>query len=152
MMFDPKRICTPIIERSNLSLRMGQRRWIRLTNAFGRKWENQWAAAMPWYTYYNFCRIRWKSGLPITCGIFPNCWPDKGNNLLNKSAGTENTGLMLFDAPVQHQFSNNACAHEWVGIWAFLQWINQTELGVCVCVLRTTKHQTSLDLSQHFFF
>jgi hypothetical protein len=54
---DPKRICTSIIERSNLSLRMGQRRWTRLTNAFGRKWENQWAAAMLWYTYYNFCRI-----------------------------------------------------------------------------------------------
>jgi IS1 family transposase len=43
---DPDRICTSIIERSNLSLRMGQRRWTRLTNAFGRKWENQWAAAM----------------------------------------------------------------------------------------------------------
>jgi IS1 family transposase len=54
---DSKRICTSIIERSNLSLRMGQRRWTRLTNAFGRKWENQWAAAMLWYTYYNFCRI-----------------------------------------------------------------------------------------------
>jgi hypothetical protein len=53
---DPDRICTSIIERSNLSLRMGQRRWTRLTNAFGRKWENQWAAAMLWYTYYNFCR------------------------------------------------------------------------------------------------
>jgi hypothetical protein len=36
---------------------MGQRRWTRLTNAFGRKWENQWAAAMLWYTYYNFCRV-----------------------------------------------------------------------------------------------
>ena len=54
---DPARICTSIIERSNLSIRMGQRRWTRLTNAFGKKWENQWAAAMLWYTYYNFCRI-----------------------------------------------------------------------------------------------
>jgi transposase-like protein/IS1 family transposase len=54
---DRKRICTSIIERSNLSLRMGQRRWTRLTNAFGRKWENQWAAALLWYTYYNFCRV-----------------------------------------------------------------------------------------------
>jgi hypothetical protein len=33
---DPKRIRTSIIERSNLSLRMGQRRWTRLTNGFGR--------------------------------------------------------------------------------------------------------------------
>jgi transposase-like protein/IS1 family transposase len=54
---DPARICTSIIERSNLSLRMGQRRWTRLTNAFSKKWENHCAAMMLWYTYYNFCRI-----------------------------------------------------------------------------------------------
>ena len=54
---DPKRICTSIIERSNLSLRMGQRRFTRLTNAFSKKWENHWAAVVLWYTYYNFCRI-----------------------------------------------------------------------------------------------
>jgi hypothetical protein len=54
---DPKRICTSIVERSNLSVRMGCRRFTRLTNAFSRKWENHWAAVMLWYTYYNFCRI-----------------------------------------------------------------------------------------------
>lgn len=54
---DPKRICTSIIERSNLSIRMGCRRFTRLTNGFGRKWENQWSAVTLWYTYYNFCRI-----------------------------------------------------------------------------------------------
>jgi transposase-like protein/IS1 family transposase len=73
---DPKRICTSIIERSNLSLRMGQRRWTRLTNAFGRKWENQWAAAMLWYTYYNFCRIH--KSLRVTpamaAGISDHIW------------------------------------------------------------------------------
>ncbi len=54
---DPTRICTSIIERSNLSLRMGQRRWTRLTNGFSKKWENHSAAMMLWYCYYNFCRI-----------------------------------------------------------------------------------------------
>jgi transposase-like protein/IS1 family transposase len=54
---DPDRICTSIIERSNLSLRMGCRRFTRLTNAFSKKWENHWAAVTLWYTYYNFCRI-----------------------------------------------------------------------------------------------
>jgi transposase-like protein/IS1 family transposase len=54
---DRERICTSIIERSNLSLRMGCRRFTRLTNAFSKKWENHWAAVMLWYTYYNFCRI-----------------------------------------------------------------------------------------------
>ncbi len=70
------RICTSIIERSNLSLRMGQRRWTRLTNAFGRKWENQWAAAMLWYTYYNFCRVH--KSLRVTpameAGIADHVW------------------------------------------------------------------------------
>lgn len=54
---DPNRICTSIIERSNLSLRMGCRRFTRLTNCFSQKWENHWAAVMLWYTYYNFCRV-----------------------------------------------------------------------------------------------
>ena len=38
-------------------LRMGCRRFTRLTNAFGRKLENQWAAVALWYMYYNFCRV-----------------------------------------------------------------------------------------------
>jgi transposase-like protein/IS1 family transposase len=54
---DPERICTSIVERSNLSLRMGLRRFTRLTNAFSKKWENHWAAVSLWYTFYNFCRV-----------------------------------------------------------------------------------------------
>jgi transposase-like protein/IS1 family transposase len=54
---DPERICTSIVERSNLSLRMGVRRFTRLTNAFSKKWENHTSAIMLWFAYYNFCRI-----------------------------------------------------------------------------------------------
>lgn len=54
---DPERICTSIVERSNLSLRMGLRRFTRLTNGFSKKWENHWAAVCLWFAYYNFCRI-----------------------------------------------------------------------------------------------
>ena len=54
---DPDRICTSIIERSNLSLRMGLRRFTRLTNGFSKKWENHWAAVILWYTWYNFGRV-----------------------------------------------------------------------------------------------
>jgi transposase-like protein/IS1 family transposase len=73
---DPERICTSIIERSNLSLRMGCRRFTRLTNAFSRKWENHWAAVTLWYTYYNFCRIH--KSLRVTpameAGIADHVW------------------------------------------------------------------------------
>jgi IS1 family transposase len=41
---DPKHISTSFVERDNLSVRMGIRRYIRLTNAFSRKIENHSAA------------------------------------------------------------------------------------------------------------
>jgi transposase-like protein/IS1 family transposase len=73
---DPKRICTSIIERSNLSVRMGCRRFTRLTNAFSKKWENHWAAVALWYTYYNFCRVH--RSLRVTpameAGIADHVW------------------------------------------------------------------------------
>lgn len=73
---DPERICTSIIERSNLSLRMGTRRFTRLTNAFSKKWENHWAAVACWYTFYNFCRVH--KSLRVTpamaAGIADHIW------------------------------------------------------------------------------
>ena len=54
---DPERICTSIVERSNLSTRMSLRRFTRLTNAFSKKFENHWAAVIVWFTFYNFCRV-----------------------------------------------------------------------------------------------
>jgi len=54
---DPERICTSIVERQNLTIRMQMRRLTRLTNAFSKKWENLWAAYCLHFAYYNFCRI-----------------------------------------------------------------------------------------------
>src|ERR1700691_2019598 len=54
---DPSRICTSIIERQNLTIRMQMRRLTRLTNGFSKKWENLWAAYCLHFAYYNFCRI-----------------------------------------------------------------------------------------------
>src|SRR5258707_14597606 len=54
---DPERICTSIVERSNLSTRMSVRRFTRLTNAFSKKWENHWAAVALWFAFNNFCRV-----------------------------------------------------------------------------------------------
>ena len=73
---DSDRICTSIIERSNLSLRMGTRRFTRLSNAFSKKFENHCAAVMLWYAYYNFCRIH--KSLRVTpameAGIAGHVW------------------------------------------------------------------------------
>jgi transposase-like protein/IS1 family transposase len=54
---DPHRICTSIVERSNLSMRTSIRRLTRLTNGFSKKWENLKAALALYFAYYNFCRI-----------------------------------------------------------------------------------------------
>lgn len=73
---DPERICTSIVERSNLSVRMGTRRFTRLTNAFSRKFENHWAAVLLWYTAYNF--VRFHKSLRMTpamaAGITDHIW------------------------------------------------------------------------------
>jgi IS1 family transposase len=54
---DPKHINTSYIERQNLSLRMTNRRFTRLTNAFSKKIENHIAAIALGYFAYNFIKI-----------------------------------------------------------------------------------------------
>jgi len=48
---------TSFIERQNLSMRMGMRRFTRLTNAFSKKTENLKAAVALHFAHYNFVRI-----------------------------------------------------------------------------------------------
>jgi len=43
-------------ERSNLSIRMGSRRFTRLTNGFSKKLENHAAAVSLYVAHYNLCR------------------------------------------------------------------------------------------------
>ena len=73
---DPDRICTSIIERSNLSLRMGLRRFTRLTNGFSKKWENHCAAVMLWYCWYNFGRVHksLRTTPAMAAGISDHVW------------------------------------------------------------------------------
>ncbi len=56
---DPDRnhISTSFVERQNLNLRMGVRRFTRLTNAFSKKFENHCHMVAIYHAYYNFCRV-----------------------------------------------------------------------------------------------
>jgi hypothetical protein len=54
---DPKYISTSHVERQNLTMRMGMRRFTRLTNAFSKKAENHVHAISLHFMHYNFCRI-----------------------------------------------------------------------------------------------
>ena len=54
---DPKHISTSFAERQNLSMRMGMRRFTRLTNAFSKKFENHVHAVAIYFMHYNFVRI-----------------------------------------------------------------------------------------------
>jgi IS1 family transposase len=53
----PSHISTSYVERQNLTLRMQQRRFTRLTNAFSKKMENHAAAVSLYVSHYNFCRV-----------------------------------------------------------------------------------------------
>jgi IS1 family transposase len=53
---DPDHISTSHVERSNLTLRMGMRRYTRLTNGFSKKIENHGHMTTIFLTYYNWCR------------------------------------------------------------------------------------------------
>jgi len=53
---DPAHISTSYVERQNLTIRMGMRRFTRLTNAFSKKLENLTAAVSLHFMYYNFGR------------------------------------------------------------------------------------------------
>jgi IS1 family transposase len=54
---DIKDISTSYVERQNLTMRMGMRRFTKLTNAFSKKLENHVLALALYFMHYNFARV-----------------------------------------------------------------------------------------------
>jgi len=73
---DQDHVSTSYVERQNLTMRMGMRRFTRLTNAFSKKVENHAHAVALRFMYYNFGRIH--KTLRITpamaAGISDHVW------------------------------------------------------------------------------
>ena len=53
---DPVHISTSYVERHNLTMRMGMRRFTRLTNGFSTKIANHLHTLSLYFVHYNFCR------------------------------------------------------------------------------------------------
>jgi hypothetical protein len=54
---DPAFVSTSYVERSNLTMRMQNRRFTRLTNAFSKKFENHMHMVALYTCWYNFIRV-----------------------------------------------------------------------------------------------
>src|SRR5437016_465747 len=69
-------ISTSYAERQHLTMRMGMRRFTRLTNAFSKKVENHAYQVALHFMHYNFCRIH--KSLRVTtameAGITDHAW------------------------------------------------------------------------------
>jgi len=77
---DPGTISTSHVERQNLTMRMGMRRFTRLTNGFSKKIENLAAAVSLHFMHYNFCRVHKSLSKPyprtpaMAAGITDRIW------------------------------------------------------------------------------
>lgn len=77
---DIAQVGTSHVERQNLTMRMGMRRFTRLTNAFSRKVENLAAAVSLHFMYYNFARPHMSLATPyprtpaMAAGVSDHVW------------------------------------------------------------------------------
>jgi IS1 family transposase len=73
---DMKHVSTSYVERQNLNMRMGMRRFTRLTNAFSKKFENHFHMIALYTLFYNFARIHKtvKMSPAMAAGIADTLW------------------------------------------------------------------------------
>jgi len=72
----PSYISTSYVERQNLTLRMTQKRFARLTNGFSKKLTNHAAAVSLYVTHYNLCRVHeaLRTTPAVALGIADRVW------------------------------------------------------------------------------
>lgn len=73
---DLKQTGTSRVERANLTLRMSQRRWTRLTNAHSKSFRHMEAAFALHACYYNWCRKHMTLGTTpaVAAGLTDREW------------------------------------------------------------------------------
>lgn len=73
---DAKHISTSFVERQNLTMRMGMRRFTRLTNGFSKKIDNLAHAVALHFMHYNFVRIHksLKTTPALAAGVTNKLW------------------------------------------------------------------------------
>lgn len=73
---DPRHISTSYVERQNLSMRMGMRRFTRLSNGFSKKVENHAHAVALYFLHYNFARIHGTTRVTpaMAAGLADHVW------------------------------------------------------------------------------
>jgi len=73
---DPDHVSTSYVERQNLSMRMGMRRFTRLTNGFSKKIDNLICAVAMYFLHYNFCRVHQTLGTTpaVAAGLADHVW------------------------------------------------------------------------------
>jgi len=73
---DARHVSTSFVERSNLSIRVGNRRMTRLTNAFSKKAKNHAHMMAIYFMHYNFVRIHQtlKVSPAMAAKVTPKLW------------------------------------------------------------------------------
>ncbi len=76
VMGEPTQISTSYVERQNLTIRMGSKRFARLSNGFSKRLENHLAAVALHVAFYNLCRVHesLRSTPAMALGIADRAW------------------------------------------------------------------------------